>query len=153
MTDPFLLLNTESVDFEKASEAKAVLEFAEKVVEDFYHDLHSSVARIEAYVRPFLCMSSDKITFDGASDSCFSHGHACKSGTGLQVIGFRDGLTASDVARAFCVDEEEMRVELMVVIINLRQIELLGSTREAERSVSLSVERLRAMLGYAMLLI
>ena len=151
MISPYKLLNSIVVDFENDSEAEEIMALAKEVVDNFYTDLNASVAVSATYKVPFLLMSFDKLTFGNPPDVGDAHVTASQTGVISRVISFSGGLSAESALAAFSLNQDEMEAALMLTLINLRHIEVEGLSFDTQMALDMSVDRLRAMLTYALL--
>lgn len=149
MTSPYDLLNNVRVDFDTVTEVRKIMEFADEVVDGLYSDLRVAAENPVTLVSPYLLMSYDKATVGDAPGVGESHRAATLTRLIGEVLPLPSPITTTELLRAFMFDEDEIRVALMMVLINLRQIDEEGTSMSRRRAVAASVKTLKVLLGYA----
>ncbi|TCP80795.1 hypothetical protein C8J31_11435 [Rhizobium sp. PP-CC-2G-626] len=138
------------VDLRKTREARRVMAFAENLVDEFYLSLPGEVARFPPDSQVLLIGSWEDLMTGDENDLEYYCGETGRSGRELLNFGFAESVTAEQAAAALTFSEDEMRVALMAVLVNLRRIDIDGSTREAERMLDASVALVGGLIHFAL---
>jgi hypothetical protein len=147
MKTPYELLNTTVVNPDEESEALHVMEFAKGVVDEFIDRLRQSADIGIVYRKPMLLATFDLITFEGSRRT--EDGYVGSAKKAMRGFLFPGPMEASDALEVILREEEETRVTLMVLLINLRQATHEGLSRELDQAIKQGCTRLAAILGYS----
>lgn len=150
VTSVYDALRLDLIDLDQHPEAKSALESAAQVLDDLVADLQTAARQDVAYAAPVLMVSFDKATF-GDEPMAGEHHFSSMATPGLaHVLSFKGGIAAADAVALFSGDEDDVRVALMVVLLDLARLHGEGRSRKDDRAVAESVGHLGAVLGYAM---
>lgn len=147
MTTPYELLDTTVENRDGDSEALHVMAFAKGVVDEFIDRLRCSAELGIVYRKPLLLATFDLITFEGSRRT--EDGYVGSDRKAMRGFSFPAPMAATDALELILREDEETRVMLMVLLINLRQATYEGPSRELDQAIKQGCTRLAAILGYS----
>lgn len=143
-------LRLDLIDLDQHPEATAALAFAKCVVDDLLVDLQAAARENVAYAAPVLMMSFDKATFGDEPVTGETHFSAIAMPGLTQVLSFTNDITAADAVLLFSEGEDDVRVALMVMLLELARLHGKERSRKDDRALAESATHLQAVLRYAM---
>lgn len=150
MITPYQRLSTALIDLESDPEVQAFLSFAKEIVDRFYGDLRDAASNGEKYTLGFLLMSFDKVTFGDPRVANEEHFAATSTEKVGRFMCFPDSLTAEEVLRVFAAEEMDVQTCLIMTLVNLRQIEVEGTSPLGNHILERAYNELKAALGRAL---